>query len=82
MLGLGVGVINAKVTAVDPEKLREWLDGIPETAREKEPANILAFIFFVELLKEKEKEKKVEGVDINAWRNSEYKTDEESHQSL
>ena len=64
MLGLGVGVVNAKVTAVDPEKLKEWLDGIPEIARQREPANVLALVFFVEELKEKEKEK--EGVNSNA----------------
>ena len=64
MLGLGVGVVNAKVTAIDLEKLKEWLDGIPEIARQREPANVLALVFFVEELKEKEKEK--EGVNSNA----------------
>ncbi|WP_457549539.1 hypothetical protein [Archaeoglobus sp.] len=55
-MGLEVGVVNAKVTAIDPEKLREWLEGIPEIAREKEPANVLALVFFVEMLKEDRKE--------------------------
>ncbi len=64
MLGLGVGVVNAKVTTVNPEKLREWLDSLPEIAREKEPANVLALVFFVEVLKEKEGKK--EGVNGNA----------------
>ena len=62
-MGLGV-CVNAKVTAIDPEKLREWLDGIPEIARQREPANVLALVFFVEVLKGKEKEK--EGVNGNA----------------
>ncbi len=39
------------------EKLREWLDSIPEVAKQRGPANVLAFVFFVELMKEKEKEK-------------------------
>jgi len=61
MLGLvGKVVINNKQTR---EKLKEWLDSIPEIAREKEPANILAFVFFVEVLKGKEERK--EGVDSN-----------------
>jgi len=64
MLGLGVGVVNAKVTTIDLEKLKEWLEGIPEIARQREPANVLALVFFVEELKEKEKEK--EGVNSNA----------------
>ena len=62
-MDLGV-YVNAKVTAVDPEKLQEWLDGIPEIARQREPANVLALVFFVEMLKEKQKEK--EGVNSNA----------------
>jgi len=32
------------------------LDGIPENAREKEPANVLALVFFVEMLKEDRKD--------------------------
>jgi len=54
-MDLGV-CVNAKVTAVDPEKLQEWLDGIPEIARQREPANVLALVFFVEELKEDRKE--------------------------
>ncbi len=65
MLGLGVGVVNAKVTAIDQEKLREWLDGIPEAVREKEPANVLALVFFVEMLKGKE-DRKEGGAGSNA----------------
>ncbi len=62
MLGLvGKVVVENKQTR---EKLREWLDGIPEIAREKEPANVLALVFFVEVLKEKEGKK--EGVKGNA----------------
>ena len=61
-MDLGV-YVNAKVTAVDPEKLKEWLDGIPEIARQREPANVLALVFFVEELKEK---KEKEGVNSNA----------------
>ena len=46
------------------EKLREWLDSLPEIVRQKESANVLAFVFFVEVLKRKEKEK--EGIKSNA----------------
>ena len=38
------------------EKLQEWLDSLPEIVRQRESASVLAFVFFVELLKEKEKE--------------------------
>ena len=62
-MDLGV-CVNAKVIAIDAKKLQEWLDGIPEIARQREPANVLALVFFVEELKEKEKEK--EGVNSNA----------------
>ncbi len=55
MLGLvGKVVVNNKRTK---EKLKEWLDSLPETVRQKESANVLAFVFFVEVLKRKEKEK-------------------------
>ncbi len=62
-MGLGVGVVNAKVTAIDPEKLKEWLEDIPEIARQREPANVLALVFFVEMLKE---DRKDGGVNSNA----------------
>ena len=55
---MGVGVVNAKVTAMDPEKLWEWLNSLPEIVREKEQSSVLAFVFFVEMLNEKEKEGK------------------------
>ena len=55
MLGLvGKVVVNNKQTK---EKLREWLDSLPEIVRQKESANVLAFVFFVEVLKGDEKEK-------------------------
>ncbi|HDD36049.1 MAG TPA: hypothetical protein ENF50_01080 [Archaeoglobus veneficus] len=40
------------------EKLQEWLDNIPEIAREKESTNVLAFVFFVEVLKGKRRSKR------------------------
>ena len=49
---------------VNQEKLREWLNSLPEIAREKEPANVLALVFFVEVLKEREGKK--ESVNGNA----------------
>ena len=68
MLGfIGKVVVNSehiKDIGQNKEKLREWLDSIPEAARQREPANVLAFVFFVEVLKEKEKKK--EGVNSNA----------------
>ena len=62
-MGLGVGVLNARVTALDPEKLKEWLDSVPEVAKEKEPASVLALVFFVETLKS---ENRNGGADSNA----------------
>ena len=64
MLGLVGKVVVDRGLQVNKEKLREWLESIPEIAREKESANVLAFVFFVEVLKGKEKEK--EGVNGNA----------------
>ncbi len=64
MLGLVGKVVVDRGLQVNQEKLREWLESIPEIAREKESANVLAFVFFVEVLKGKEKEK--EGVNGNA----------------
>ena len=58
MLGLVGKVVVDKGLQVNQEKLREWLDSIPEIARQRESANILAFVFFVEILKGKEKRKK------------------------
>jgi len=37
------------------EKLQEWLDSLPEIVRQRVSANVLAFVFFVEVLKGKEK---------------------------
>jgi len=66
MLGLdGKVVVNNKNNKQIIEKLQEWLDSLPEIVKQRESANVMAFVFFVELLNEKEKEKKVEGVDIN-----------------
>ena len=65
MLGLvGKVVVENKNNKQTREKLQEWLDSLPEIVRQREPANVLAFVFFVELLKEKETEK--EGVGSNA----------------
>ena len=65
MLGLvGKVVVNNKNNKQTREKLQEWLNSLPEIAREKEPANVLALVFFVEVLKEKEGKK--EGVKGNA----------------
>jgi len=57
MLGL-VGKVTVKEVN-QTEKLQEWLDRLPEIVRQRESANVLAFVFFVELLKEKEKEEVV-----------------------
>jgi len=57
MLGL-VGKVAVKEIN-QTEKLQEWLDSLPEIVRQRESANILAFVFFVEVLKEKEKEEVV-----------------------
>ena len=66
MLGLaGKVVVNNKNNKQTIEKLQEWLDSLPEIVKQRESANVLAFVFFIELLNEKEKGKKVEGVDIN-----------------
>ncbi len=50
-MGLGVCVLNTKVVAANSENLHEWLENLPEIVREKEPANVLALVFFVEMLK-------------------------------
>ena len=61
MLSLvGKIVVNSRNNKQIREKLQEWLDSLPEIVTQRESANVLAFIFFVELLKEKEK--KSEGV--------------------
>ncbi|OYT34071.1 hypothetical protein B6U96_13845 [Archaeoglobales archaeon ex4484_92] len=39
------------------EKLQEWFDSLPEIVRQRVSANVLAFVFFVEVLKGKEKMK-------------------------
>ena len=57
MLGLfGKVVVNGNDKQTK-EKLQEWLDSLPEIVRQRESANILAFVFFVEELKSKEKRK-------------------------
>ncbi len=63
MLGLGKVVVNNR-NKQTKEKLQEWLDSLPEIVRQRESANILAFVFFVEVVKEKEGKK--EGVNGNA----------------
>ncbi len=61
MLSLvGKIVVNSRNNKQIREKLQKWLDSLPEIVTQRESANVLAFIFFVELLKEKEK--KSEGV--------------------
>ncbi len=58
MLGfVGKIVVNNKDIKETREKLQEWFNSLPEIVREKEPANVLAFVFFVEMLKNKEKER-------------------------
>jgi len=65
MLGLvGKVEVNSENNKQTREKLQEWLDSLPEIVRQRESANVLAFVFFVEVLKEKEKER--EGVNNNA----------------
>ena len=65
MLGLvGKVVVNNKNNKQTREKLQEWLNSLPEIVRQRESTNILAFVFFVEMLKEKEGKK--EGVKGNA----------------
>jgi|Deesub1362A_J573_1020465.scaffolds.fasta_scaffold03824_11 hypothetical protein len=56
MLSLGTGKVI--VSEQTREKLQEWLESVPEIVRQRESANILAFVFFVEVLKEKEGNKK------------------------
>ena len=56
--------VNSENNKQTREKLQEWLDSLPEIVRQRESANVLAFVFFVEVLKEKEKER--EGVNNNA----------------
>ena len=57
MLGLvGKVVVENKNNKQTREKLQEWLDSLPEIVRQRESANILAFVFFVEVLKEDRKE--------------------------
>ncbi len=52
MLGLaGRVVVNSRDNKQTREKLQEWLDSLPEIVRQKEPANVLAFVFFVEVLR-------------------------------
>ncbi len=62
MLGL-VGKVAVKEIN-QTEKLQEWLDSLPEIVRQRESANVLAFVFFVEMLREKEEKK--EGMSSNA----------------
>ena len=58
MLGfVGKIVVNNKDIKETREKLQEWFNSLPEIVRVKEPANVLAFVFFVEMLKNKEKER-------------------------
>ncbi len=60
---VGKVVVNNKQIK---EKLHEWPDSLPEIVRERESSNVLAFVFFVEVLKEKESEKKgVNGKSCN-----------------
>jgi len=66
MLGLvGKVVVENKNNKQTREKLQEWLDSLPEIVRQRESANILAFVFFVEVLKGKE-ERKDGGAGSNA----------------
>lgn len=51
----GKVVVENKNVKQTREKLQEWLDSLPEIVRQRESANILAFVFFVEELKSKEK---------------------------
>ncbi|RLI79893.1 hypothetical protein DRP04_08710 [Archaeoglobales archaeon] len=64
MLGLlGKAVVN---DIKQTEKLQEWFDSLPEIVRQRVSANVLAFVFFVEVLKGKER--KDEGAGNNAKR--------------
>ena len=66
MLGLvGKVVVENKNNKQIREKLQEWLDSLPELVRQRESANVLAFVFFVEVLKGKE-ERKDGGAGNNA----------------
>jgi|Deesub1362A_J573_1020465.scaffolds.fasta_scaffold00525_9 hypothetical protein len=51
MLGLGAERPVPNEQNLNPEKLREWLEGIPEVARQREPADVLILVFVVETLK-------------------------------
>ncbi|WP_456371052.1 hypothetical protein [Geoglobus sp.] len=48
---LGVERKPYLVGVVSKEKLRDWLNSLPETARDREPAEILAVVFIVETVK-------------------------------
>ena len=48
---LGVERKPYLVGITSKEKLRDWLNSLPETARDREPAEILAVVFIVETVK-------------------------------
>ena len=55
MLGLAVErFIDKQIMNI--ENLEDWLESIPEVARSKESANVLALVYFVEMLKGEKRE--------------------------
>ncbi len=58
---VGKVVVNNKDIKQTREKLQEWLDSLPEIAKQRESSNVLAFVFFVEVLKERDKKEGVKG---------------------
>ena len=48
---LGVERKSYLVGVMSKKKLRDWLNSLPETVRDREPAEILAIVFIVETLK-------------------------------
>ncbi len=57
MLGLVVERFIDKqiMNIMNIENLENWLESIPEVARSKESANVLAPVYFVEMLKGEER---------------------------
>ena len=59
MFGYGKARLFGDVEAVrreieDTKELREWMQGLPEIAVEKEPADVLVVVFVVERVSDRE----------------------------
>jgi len=51
MLGIDRGVRAYSLNS--EEKLREWFESLPEVAKTREPSEILAIVFVVEVFRER-----------------------------